>query len=172
MNIVCRAIRCLELFPNAWNRFVISPIHCLSFGKCGKHVRVGRNAAIQGREHIFAADYVTIGRGCTFLCTRADVVIGDHVMFGPNVTVITGNHRTDIRDKYMIEVTDNEKRPEDDQPVVFEGDNWIGANAVILKGVTIGRGAVVAAGSIVTKSVPDYMIVGGNPARVIKGRFE
>lgn len=171
MNIARSTIKFLELFPKAWNRLIASPFHCMSFGKCGKHVRVGSHAVIQGREHIQAADHVSIGRGCTFLCTRADVVIGDHVMFGPNVTVITENHRTDVRDKYMSDVTDRDKRPQDDQPVVFEGDNWIGANAVILKGVTIGRGAVVAAGAIVTKSVPDYTIVGGNPAKVIKERF-
>lgn len=172
MNIARCVIKMCDLVPKAWNRLIASPIHCMSFGKCGKHVWEGKHTVIQGREHILAADHIAIGRGCTFLCTRADIVIGDHVMFGPNVTVVTGNHRTDIREKYMIEVTDREKRPEDDQPVVFEGDNWVGANAVILKGVTIGRGAVVAAGAVVTKSVPAYTIVGGNPAKVIKGRFE
>ena len=93
-------------------------------------------------------------------------------MFGPGVTVVTGNHRIDIPGKYIIDITDQEKREEDDQPVIFEGDNWIGANAIILKGVTIGRGAVIAAGAVVTKSVPEYAIVGGNPAKVLRFRFD
>lgn len=56
-------------------------------------------------------------------------------------------------------------------PVIIEGDNWIGANAIILKGVTVGRGAVVAAGSVVIHDVPPYSIVGGVPAKVISERF-
>ena len=71
----------------------------------------------------------------------------------------------------MISITDTEKRPEDDQDVIFEGDNWIGANATILRGVTIGHGAVIAAGAIVTKDVPPFSIAGGVPAKVIKMRF-
>ena len=62
-------------------------------------------------------------------------------------------------------------REEDDEDVIFEGDNWIGANSTILKGVTIGKGAVVAAGSVVSKDVMPYSIVGGVPARIIKMRF-
>ena len=55
--------------------------------------------------------------------------------------------------------------------MIFEGDNWIGMNATILKGVTIGRGCIVAAGAVVCKSTPPYSIVGGVPARVMKMRF-
>lgn len=160
-----------ELVPKAWNRYVVSPLNCLTFARCGENVRIGRNFRIVGREHLHADDYVSIGEDCRFLCARADIVIHDHVMFGPGVTVVTGNHRIDLPGKYMIDITDAEKRDEDDQPVVFEGDNWIGANVIVLKGVTIGRGAVVAAGAVVTKSIPEYAIVGGNPARVIKNRF-
>ena len=85
-------------------------------------------------------------------------------MFGPRVTVITGNHRTDVVGKPMIEVT--EKLPENDQDVVFEGDNWIGANVTILKGVTIGEGAVIAAGAVVTKNVDGYSIWGGTSTKI------
>lgn len=59
-------------------------------------------------------------------------------MFGPGVTIITGNHRMNVIGKYMTELTDAEKEPSDDQPVEMEGDNWVGANVTILKGVTIG----------------------------------
>ena len=91
-------------------------------------------------------------------------------MFAPAVTVITGGHRTDIVDKYMDEIREEEKRPQDDQDVVFEGDNWIGANAIILKGVTIGRGAVIAAGAIVSKDVAPYTVVGSQVAKEIRKR--
>ena len=64
-----------------------------------------------------------------------------------------------------------EKLPENDAPVVIEDDVWIGANVTRLKGVTIGRGSVVAAGAVVTKSCPPYSIIGGVPAKVLKMRF-
>lgn len=57
-------------------------------------------------------------------------------------------------------------------PVVIEEDVWIGSNVVVLSGVTIGRGSIIGAGSIVNSNIPRYSIVGGNPARVIKKRFD
>ena len=105
------------------------------------------------------------------MCAGAPIHIGDHVMFGPRVTVITGDHRMDYVGKYLIDVRGVDKLPENDQPVIFEGDNWIGANATILKGVTVGEGAVVAAGAVVTKNVAPYTIVGGVPAKYIGDRF-
>lgn len=64
-----------------------------------------------------------------------------------------------------------EKKPENDLKVIIEDDVWLGTGAIILKGVTIGRGSVIAAGALVTKDVPPYSIVGGLPAKVIKMRF-
>ncbi len=93
-------------------------------------------------------------------------------MFGPHVAVVTGDHRIDIPDRPMISIKDSEKLPENDQDVVIENDVWIGANATILKGVTIGTGSVICAGAVVTKDVPPYSIVGGVPAKLIKKRFE
>lgn len=93
-------------------------------------------------------------------------------MSGPGLTIITGDHRIDIRDKYMDEVTVEEKLPENDQPVIIEEDVWCGANVTILKGVTIGRGSVIAAGAVVTKNVGEYEIWGGVPAKKIKNRFD
>ena len=92
-------------------------------------------------------------------------------MFGPHVLVVTGDHRTDVIGRYLDSVTDEEKLPENDKDVVIVGDNWIGAHVIILKGVTVGRGAIVAAGAVVTRDVPPYAIVGGCPAKVIKYRF-
>ena len=142
-----------------------------SFGKCGKRCSVGRRSSFFGIKNIYVGNNVTIGRGALFMTTRAKIIINDGVVFGPNVTIITGDHRIDIKDKPMFMVKDNEKLPENDKDVVFEGDNWVGANVTILKGVTIGKGSVIAAGSVVTKSVEPYAIVGGSPAKFIKNRF-
>ena len=70
--------------------------------------------------------------------------------------------------RYIDTVRDEEKLPEYDQDVVIEENVWCGANVTILKGVTIGRGSIIAAGAVVTKSIPPYSLVGGVPAKVIK----
>jgi len=106
------------------------------------------------------------------MAAGAPLDIKGHFMSGPGLTIITGDHRIDIRDKYMDEVTVEEKLPENDQPVVIEEDVWCGANVTILKGVTIGKGSVIAAGAVVTKNVGEYEIWGGVPAKKIKNRFD
>ena len=93
---------------------------------------------------------MSIGADTVFLTTRAKIKIKDHVIFGPNVTIVTGDHRIDLVDRFIDTITDRDKLPENDQDVILEGDNWIGANVTILKGVPIGKGAVVAAGAVVT----------------------
>lgn len=101
----------------------------------------------------------------------AYIRIEDFVVIGPHVTVITGNHRIDAVGKYITELTEKDKRPEDDSDVTIGTGAWIGANVTILKGVHVGRESVVAAGSVVTHDVPPYTIVGGVPARYIRDRF-
>lgn len=137
--------------------------------KCGDNVTFAARNTIVGKIKI--GNDVSLGINNIFYCSIAQITIGNHVMFGPNVTMISGDHRVDIPGKYMSEVKEDDKIPENDSPIVLEGDNWIGANSTILKGVTIGIGAVVAAGAVVTKDVPPYSIVGGIPAQVISQRF-
>lgn len=120
-------------------------------------------------------DGTSIPKGSTIYCTDAPCTIGKKVLFGPNPTIITGDHRIDILGKYIADVTVGDKFVDGvnvyDQPVVIEDDVWCGANVTILKGVTIGHGSVVAAGAVVTKSFPPYSIIGGIPAKLLKKRF-
>lgn len=162
----------IEKIKNLSNKLFRSPIIKHSFAKCGKNVAIARKTSFSGIKNIYVGNRVSMGQGMLVLTTRAKVYIGDNVMFGPNVTIISGDHRIDRTDKPMILIKDEEKLPENDKDIVFEGDNWIGANAIILKGVTIGVGAVVAAGAVVTSDVSPYSIVGGVPARLIKKRVE
>ena len=159
------------LIGKVWNKFVVSPIKKSVLGGCGKNVTLGKNVKLSTPKNVFIGNNVAIGADARIMCTRAKVYIGDNVMFGPNVTCITGGHRTDIIGRYMISITDAEKRSEDDRDIVFVGDNWVGSNVTILRGVTVGEGAVIAAGAVVTKDVPPYSIAGGVPAKVIKMRF-
>ena len=137
---------------------------------CGEDVSIPLNTRIYGGQ-LQLGNHVYLGDENLFMCAKAPIVIRDHVMTGPRVTMISGDHRTDMVGKYMTEVKGADKLPENDQPIVLEGDNWIGANVIILKGVTIGEGAVIAAGALVSRNVPPYAIVAGVPAKVLKYRF-
>ena len=152
-------------------KICVMPFRKMLFAECGKHVTVSKGGHYT-YDHIHLGNHVYLAPDVTVMSTRACVYVGDHVMIASGTYIITGNHRVDIPGKNMDEITEAEKLPEDDQDIVFEGDNWIGVGSIILKGVTIGKGAVVAAGSVVTKNVAPYSIVGGVPAKFIKMRFE
>ena len=139
--------------------------------------RYGRNfrfdpAGDYSYSTIFVGDDVHLGMRPTLLATHSKIVIGDKVIFGPEVIIRGGNHEIDHVGRFVADIRDNEKRPESDLGVVIEDDVWVGTRAIILHGVTVGRGAVVAAGAVVTRNVPPYAIVGGVPARVIKFRWD
>lgn len=106
---------------------------------------------------------INIGRRCSipaaFFVASAPITIGDYVVFGHHVSLYTVDHDPDDPAFSMRSA-----------PITIHDRAWVGSQAIILKGVTIGEGAVVAAGSVVTKDVPPYTIVGGNPARVIRAR--
>lgn len=103
--------------------------------------------------------------------------IGKYCSIAPSVTILLGgNHRVDWVSTYPFnimqkEFVDIKGHPSSKGPLVIENDVWIGAKSLILSGLTIGNGAVVASGSVVIKDVPPYGIVGGNPAKLIKMRF-
>ena len=104
-------------------------------------------------------DYTRIGIHCTLI---GPVCIGNHVNLAQGITVTALNHNFEDSSKRIDEQGVSTK------PVVIGADVWIGTNAVILPGVTIGSHCVVAAGAVVTKDIPDHTLVGGVPAKVIK----
>ena len=122
----------------------------------GKSVTISEGFTGCGYENIFLGDNVYIGPKAVFLTTNAKIKIGSYVMFGPEVMIITGDHRIDVVGEYMYNV--KEKLPENDADVVIKDDVWVGARSIILKGVTIGEGSVIAAGATVLKDVPPYSI--------------
>lgn len=117
---------------------IVSPFYC----DCGCRVFIGKN--------------VTINKGATFI-SPGKVEIENDVLIAPEVKIATVNH--DLRDRHNLLHF---------AKVTIKENAWIGIGAIILPGVTIGKNAVVAAGSVVTKDVPANAIVGGNPAKLIK----
>lgn len=138
--------------------------------RCGKNVSLHPSTSVYfGLENLSLGNNVSIPRYAHIFCTDAPLTIGSNVIFGPAPTIVTGDHRIDVIGKPIFSSYD--KLPENDAPVVIQDDVWVGAHVTILKAVTIGRGSVVAAGSVVNKSTPPYSISGGIPAKTIKFRF-
>ena len=132
-------------------------------------VSIGRGTVLGGvldiRGGVGAAKRVRIGEMCWInaSCTldaSAQVVIGDFVALGQEVMVLTNTHQ--------IGPPDNRAGTSNDLPVTIGNGSWLGARSVVLPGVDIGSGVIVAAGSVVTKSVPANSLVGGVPARLIR----
>lgn len=113
------------------------------FTNFGRYISIGKN--------------VFINHACSFL-DMGGITVGDNVLIGPKVNLVSENHPIDpTQRKSLI-----------GKPIVIKNNAWIGAAATILPGITIGENSIVAAGSIVTKDVPDNCIVAGNPAKQIK----
>ncbi len=133
------------------------------FDACGKDVNVERNVFLSSGRGISIGDRSGIGLNARI---AGPLSIGDDVMMGPGVMIFTQNHRNDdLTIPMRLQTAPKE-------PVTIGNDVWIGANAIILPGVTVGNGVIIGAGAIVTKDVPDYAVVGGNPARIIRYRNE
>lgn len=135
---------------------------------------IGKNVSL-GKGGIFTYSNIMIGNDChigKMACLQSahgKIIIGNHVMLGPYVSIHGGNHVYNKLGFYMDEVKN--KKDDEDGVVRICDDVWIGANAIILKGVTIGRGAIIGAGAVVTTDVEPYSIVVGSPAKVVKRRF-
>lgn len=140
-----------------------------SFRSCGTQVVFDPLNSNFSYRTIEIGSYVFIGGRAWFSCSHGRIRIGSHVMFGPGVHILGGNHRFSTVGVLMYD--DHEKSQGDDLGVTIEDDVWIGANAVILEGVTIARGSVIGAGSVVTRSTVPYSINAGTPAKMIASRF-
>lgn len=124
--------------------FLIPPFYTTG----GSDIRVGRN--------------VFVNQNCTFY-DLGGLDIGDNVMIGPNVSLITSGHPIEPSKRRDGVIA---------KPIKIEQNVWIGAGATVIGGVTVGENSVVAAASVVTKDVPRNMLVGGNPARIIRSIAE
>ena len=118
---------------------VFTPLHI----NYGKHTKIGKN--------------VFINFDCVFL-DLGGIIIEDNVQIAPKVSLLTESHP----------LNPSERQSLIPKPIHIKKNVWIGANATILQGVTIGENAVVAAGSVVSKDVPDNVVVGGTPAKILK----
>ncbi|MEH7299390.1 acyltransferase [Neobacillus drentensis] len=138
----------------------------------GDNVTVGRFAMIRPSGYysgelgygLTIGNSSAIGALCYIGCA-GEINIGNNVMLGPNVNIIAENH---VFDDISIPI---KKQGVVQKGIIIEDDCWIGSGATILDGVKVGKGSVIAAGSVVTKDVPPFSVVGGIPAKLIKTRL-
>jgi acetyltransferase-like isoleucine patch superfamily enzyme len=115
------------------------------------------------------------GAGCSFSEFEGHITIGDYCSLGEAITIIAGGeHHTEAVSSYPFAVKFGvgELAGFSRGDVNIGSDVWIGSHTIILPGVTIGHGAVIGAGAVVPRSVPDYAVAVGNPARVVRKRFD
>lgn len=135
--------------------FLIRPV-LLS---CGKNLQLANDVRIAGLQNLSIGDDVFLSGG-VWILAGCSVVIEDQVMLGPYVVVVSGDHdRVDRSWRFGGAVR---------EPIVIKRGAWVGAHGVVTRGVVIGNGSCIAAGGVVIEDVPDDVVAGGVPARVIK----
>lgn len=145
-------------------RFLIGPKKIV-FGSLGENTRISANCVFGNPQNIHIGKNVQIGEQ-TCIYAQGGCTIKDGAIIADRVDIRTANHHYDGPDLKALPFDEVVYR----QPVVIEENCWIASRVILLPGVTIGEGAVVAAGAVVTKDVPPMAVVGGNPAKVIKYR--
>lgn len=133
-------------------------------------------------KRIFDINKVCVGNGTygalniyTYSDKSEKLAIGNYVSISADVKfILGGNHLINRISSYPLDtfMGDGIDRSTTKGAIIINDDVWIGLNAIILSGVCIGKGAVIAAGSVITKDVPAYSIAAGNPAKIVKYRFE
>ena len=143
---------------------------CELFGSVGTNVSVGDGIIIGFGDNIHIGNNVSINYRCLLIDCNS-IIIGHDVLIAPGVQINTASHPTELSERLTPDwnsASGEYRWRTFAKPVIIGDGCWIGANATIIGGVTIGEGAVVAAGAVVTKDVPPHTLVGGVPAKYIK----
>ena len=133
-------------------------------GSCGKSTTVRPSASLAYPQNIFLSDNVHVQRHVYLWAGRnSKITVGDFTILGPGSFITSDNHG--IKKNHLIV-----EQPGEEDDVIIGSDVWLGAYSIVLPGVKIGDGAVIAAGSVVTKEVEPFTVVGGVPAKKISER--
>ncbi len=147
-------------------RFVINRILLKIIGvRFGKNLRSQVVFAIEAPHKLEFGDNVGVGVGCTFI-SGGGISIGSDVMIANYVGFLSSDHEF----KNLTIPMKDQGMKNENTPITIEDDVWLGYGVIVLKNVRIGKGAIVGAGSVVTKDIPPFAIAIGNPARVVKYR--
>lgn len=143
-----------------FNRFILKQIGV----KLGNNLKIFSITEIENPKSISIGDNVWISKNVSLYACNG-IFIGNDVIIAKDVSLISGDH------EHFSNIKINKQKMQINRlPIIIGDDVWIGEKAVILKSVNIGNGCVIGAGSIVTKNIPQFCIVAGNPAKIIKKR--
>ncbi len=169
---VRRLAKLMRYAPLAIAQLVVVQIqehtqHQGSLGRVGSGTHIERTLSLRNPRNVFLGENVILGpNNVLWASVNAKIIIGDYALFAPNVTIVAANHG------FKDLTTPINDQPESEQDVTIGPMSWLGTGVIVLSGVTIGEGAIVAAGAVVIRDVAPYEIVGGIPARRIGSRLE
>jgi acetyltransferase-like isoleucine patch superfamily enzyme len=146
---------------------ILSKIRLLYVSKCLKIIKYNSKSKFQSNIYISNGKNIKIGNNCqinenVFI---QSVKIGDNVMIAPGVAILSSKHNTE-----RIDIPMNMQGELTDISPEIKDDVWIGRNAIIMPGIIINKGSIIAAGAVVTKDTVEYSVYGGIPAKLIKKR--
>lgn len=165
-----------KLLPLNLRQSIISPFnsyyafnHRISlYGKCGKQVHLCPPLFISDPSRVFLDDYTRLQSNVQIIGTEGKFILKKFSCIGAGTIIVPDNHTPTVGiPQYLSNTHINDAK----RTIVISEDVWVGTGCILLSRCNIGRGAVVAAGSVVTKEVPPYAVVGGSPAKVIACRF-
>lgn len=184
--LYCKIRSYYRSFYSHWIQF--------EFGKVGQNVYIGKMYFLKGARFISLADNVIIGERCiievydsyqnqTFkpqlsigdnshigddchITCNNEIIIGNNVLMGRKIFITDNAHGASLRD--LLDINPYKRPLSSKGPVIIEDNVWIGEMVCIMPGVRIGKSSIIGANAVVTKDVPPYCVVGGNPAKVIK----
>lgn len=139
-----------------------------NFGKIGEHCDFGYGATMNPRN-IYMDDYSRIQNNLNFISYKGKLIVKKYTAVGAGCTIIPGDHVPTVGVPQFL--AGHLHINDVDGEIVIEEDVWVGAGTILLSHCSIGRGAVVAAGAVVSKPVPPYAVVAGVPAKIIATRF-
>lgn len=175
----------IAILPGRVGRFLRRAYWSFRLNAVARPLSIGRNVEIAGAENIslgsnvyivdgavvraehgrlVCGDRLAVNGGARIIADYGEIIMGEGVMIGPGVLIRASNHASDDLEKFMWD------QGQTGGKIEIGDDVWIAGHAVIVPGVKIGNHVIVAAASVVTKDVPDYAVVAGAPARVIRDR--
>lgn len=162
--------KCIDIFVRIFYSYKRIKLYNALF-QVGENSNISYPFHIEGCKNIVIENDVHIGQNATITAINAKVIIKRFSVCAPYLYISTGDHKM-IPGRFFKTIGNEEKGVGYDADVIINEDVWIGSRVTILKGVEIGRGSIVAAGSVVTKDVLPYSVYGGIPARFIKFKWD
>lgn len=146
----------------------VTPLDNSKYGKLGQFSIVKTNSCIVP-SNMFIDDWCVIQDQINFISFKGNLVVRKYSVISSGCTIVPASHRLTVGIPFYLATTNHVNDAEGD--VIIAEDCWIGAESILLPNIHIGRGAVVGAGSVVTKDIPPYAVVVGTPARIIASKF-